>query len=125
MEPTSVGFFDLVESRMSYLDRRSAVLADNVANADTPGWRSRDLKPFSATLAQAEVAPVLTNPLHLRGTSVNDPALQVLTGERSPDGNTVRLDVELKKVADTDSAHMLVSDLWKKYLGMYSMALGK
>ncbi len=125
MDPTSVGFFDLAESRMSYLDRRSAVLADNVANADTPGWRSRDLKPFSATLAQAGVAPVLTNPMHLPGTSANDPALQVLTGERSPDGNSVQLDVELKKVADTDTAHMLVSDLWKKYLGMFSLALGK
>jgi flagellar basal-body rod protein FlgB len=125
MDLTSVGFFDLAERRMSYLDRRSAVQADNIANADTPGWRTRDLKPFNAALAQAGVAPVLTNPLHLPGTSVHDPALQLLAGERSPDGNAVRLDVELEKVADTDSAHMLVSDLWKKYLGMFSLALGR
>lgn len=110
---------------MSYLDRRSAVLAENIANADTPGWRSRDLQPFATALAQAGVAPVRTSPLHLAGTSTNDPALRVLTGERAPDGNAVRLDAELTKVADTDSAHMLVSDLWKTYLGMFRTALGK
>ena len=125
VDPTSVGFFDLAERRMSWLDRRSAVLAENIANADTPGWQSRDLQPFTAALAQAGVAPVRTNALHLAGTSANDPALQVLAGERSPDGNAVRLDVELTKVADTDSAHLLVSDLWKTYLGMFRTALGK
>lgn len=125
MDPTGVGLFDLAERRMSYLDRRSAVLAGNIANADTPGWKSRDLQPFTATLAQLGVVPERTSPLHLPGTSVNDPALLVLTGETAPDGNAVRLDVELKKVADTDSAHMLVSDLWKKYLGMFNTALGR
>ncbi len=125
MDPTGIGLFDLAERRMSYLDRRSAVLADNIANADTPGWKSRDLQPFTAVLGQLAMAPVMTNPLHLSGISVNDPALQVLAGETAPDGNAVRLDVELKKVADTNSAHLLVTDLWKKYLGMFSTALGR
>jgi len=110
---------------MSYLDRRSAVLAENIANADTPGWQSRDLQPFTAALARLGVAPARTNPLHLAGTSLSDPALQLLTGERAPDGNAVRLDVELRKVADTDSAHLLVTDLWKKYLGMFRTAMGR
>ena len=110
---------------MSYLDRRSAVLAENVANADTPGWRARDLVPFAAALTRAGVAPVRTNQLHLTGTSVHDPALRLLEGERAPDGNAVRLDVELTKVADTDSAHALVTDLWKSYIGMFRTALGK
>ena len=110
---------------MSYLDRRSAVLADNIANADTPRWRPHDLAPFDAALAKAAVVPVLTSPLHLAGAALFDPALRVLTGEHAPDGNAVRLDVELKKVADTDSAHLLVSDLWKKYLGLFRTALDK
>lgn len=111
---------------MSYLDRRSAVLAENIANADTPGWRSRDLKPFSAALAQAgAVAPARTSPLHLAVTAAHDPAMQVLPGERAPDGNAVRLDLELTRVADTDSAHMLVTDLWKTYLGLFRTALGR
>lgn len=125
MDPTGVGLFDLAERRMSYLDRRSAVLAENIANADTPGWQSHDLQPFTVALGKVGVEPVRTNPLHLAGTSVRDPALQLLTGEREPDGNAVRLDVELKKVADTDSAHMLVTDLYKKYLGMFRTAMDR
>ncbi len=128
MDPTNVGIFDLAERRMSYLDHRSAVLAENIANADTPGWKSRDLQPFTAALAQAGASggtPVRTSTLHLAGTSTHDPGLLVLTGERAPDGNGVRLDAELTKVADTDSAHMLVTDLWKTYLGMFRTALGK
>ena len=74
---------------------------------------------------RSNVAPVRTSALHLTGTSVRDPAQQTLAGERAPDGNAVRLDVELAKVADTDSAHLLVSDLWKSYLGMFRTALGK
>lgn len=117
---------------MSWLDRRSAVLAENIANADTPGWQSRDLKPFSAALALAQAGagaggttPVRTSPLHLAGISASDPALQVLAGERAPDGNAVRLDAELTKVANTDSAHLLVSNLWKTWLGMFRTALGR
>lgn len=110
---------------MSWLDRRAAVLAENVANADTPGWQSRDLVPFSAALAQAGVAPVRTSPLHLPGTSAADPASRILGGERAPDGNAVRLDVELTKVAETNSAQLLVSDLWKKYMGLFRTALGR
>ncbi len=125
MDSTRIDLFDLAERRLGWLDRRSAMLAENIANADTPGWRPRDLLPFTAALAQAGVAPLRTNPLHLAGTSIRDPAERVQDGERAPDGNAVRLDVELTKVADTDSAHLLVTDLWKKYIGLYRTALGR
>lgn len=125
MDPARIGLFDLAQRRLSYLDRRAAVLAENVANADTPAWQARDLAPFKAALAEAGVAPVRTSPMHLAGTSARDPATRTLTGERAPDGNAVRLDVELTKVAETESAQMLVGDLWKKYMGLFRTALGR
>ena len=129
MDPTNIGIFDLAERRMAWLDRRAGVLAENVANADTPGWQSRDLQPFAATLAQADGAPVTgplrTNPLHMAGTTEDDPAARVVTSERAPDGNGVRLDVELTRLADTETAQTVVSDLWKTYLGLFRTALGR
>jgi flagellar basal-body rod protein FlgB len=110
---------------MAWLDRRAAVLAENIANADTPGWKSRDLKPFSAALDAAGVAPLRTNPMHLAGTAQDDAANPALAGESAPDGNTVRVDVEMTKVADTETAQTLVSNLWKSYVGMFRTALGK
>ena len=125
MDPTQIGFFELAERRLSWLDRRSAMLAQNVANADTPAWRSRDLLPFDSALARTEVGPMRTDPQHLAGNSASVADARTVSGERAPDGNAVRLDVELTKVADTETAHMLVSELWKKYMGLYRTALGR
>ena len=47
------------------------------------------------------------------------------THTQSPDGNAVALDEQLMKVADTDTAHALVTTIYRKYLGMFSMALGR
>jgi len=110
---------------MAWLDRRAAVLAENIANADTPGWKSRDLKPFSAALDEAGVSPLRTNPMHLAGSAEDDAATSERAGESAPDGNTVRVDVEMTKVADTETAQTLVSNLWKSYVGMFRTALGK
>lgn len=125
MDPTQIGFFELAERRLSWLDRRSAVLAQNVANADTPGWQSRDLPAFDAALTGAGVVPMRTDPQHLAGTSTGFAGARTVAGERAPDGNAVQLDVELTKVAETETAHMLVSELWKKYMGLYRTALGR
>ena len=125
MDPASIGIFDVAEQRMAWLDRRAAVLAENVANADTPGWKSRDLVPFAAALGQAGVSPLRTNPLHLAGTVAGDPATHAVSGERAPDGNAVRIDVEMTKLSDTETAQTLVSNLWKSYVGLFRTALGK
>jgi flagellar basal body rod protein FlgB len=44
---------------------------------------------------------------------------------RALDGNSVALDEQLTKVADTETTQALVTTVWKKYMGMFSMALGR
>jgi flagellar basal body rod protein FlgB len=44
---------------------------------------------------------------------------------RALDGNAVTLDQQLTKVADTETAQTVVTTIWKKYMGMFSMALGR
>jgi flagellar basal-body rod protein FlgB len=44
---------------------------------------------------------------------------------RALDGNTVALDQQLTKVADTETTQALVTSIWKKYMGMFSTALGR
>jgi flagellar basal-body rod protein FlgB len=125
VDPTQIGLFELAERRLSWLDRRATVLSQNVSNADTPSWKTRDLRPFDAAMTRAGVAPVRTDLRHMAGTSTNVAGAQTLEGERAPDGNAVQLDVELTKVAETETAHMLVSDLWKKYMGLFRSVLGR
>lgn len=124
MTAANADFFDLAASRMAYLERRQSVLAQNVANADTPTWRTRDLKPFSETIQRAAVAALRTDPMHLaaRTGGASDFAA---SGERAPDGNAVSLDAQLVKVAETDQSQAMTVDLYKKYLGMFRTALGR
>jgi len=125
MDPSDIPLFALASRRLAWIDARQTVLAQNVANADTPGWRARDLKPFAAALGAAGVALAQTAPGHLPGTAGGALAVVLQDGERSPDGNGVALDRELTKLADTDAAHELVSNVTRKYLSMFRTAIGR
>jgi len=123
-----IALLDLAEQRMAWADRRQQILAQNIANANTPHWQARDLTPFAATLAKAHGGSIaLTQVGHMAGTG-NGAAGQMAvqkSGERAPDGNAVALDEQLTKVADTETAQELVTNLYKKYLGMFRVALGR
>lgn len=121
-----VPLFALADRRFAWIDQRQQVLAQNLANADTPGWHARDLKPFQALLAAPPMALAATDPAHLPGTAdaaANDAA--AATAERAPDGNGVALDSELMKVADTDMAHAVTTGIVTAWLGMFRTAIGR
>ncbi len=46
MELDKIALFGLVKKRLAWLAQRQEVLAKNIANADTPGYKPRDLKAF-------------------------------------------------------------------------------
>ncbi len=126
MDLTSMDLFSLAEQRLDWVSRRQQLLAQNVANANTPGYEARDLKPFASLLQSKVVSLAATSPLHL--ATLSDPAEKAqaeIVTERAPDGNAVSLDTELTKLADTDGMHQLASNLYTKYLGMFRLALGK
>lgn len=125
MDPSRIALFDLADRRLAWVGRRQEVLAQNIANADTPGWRSRDLKPFAEALSRAGVAPVRTHAQHLSPHRSNTMQDRIQQGERAPDGNAVALDVELAKVADSESTHSLVTGLYTKYLALFRAAAGR
>ncbi len=118
--------FDLADRRLAYLQHRQQVLAQNVANANTPGYRARDLEPFAAALAgHSSLTPARTDPGHLAGRSDHAGGVIKLTGERSPDGNGVKLDAQLSRVADTETAQATTTNIYSKYLALYRTALGR
>ncbi len=127
MDPSHLSLFDLAEKRLAWVDRRQQLLAQNVANANTPGFQPRDAPAFDAVLrgAQIGVAPARTDPRHLAGTLPDGGRGQAIPGERAPDGNAVSLDDQLTRIADTDAAHDLATGLYKKYLTLFRTALGR
>ncbi len=134
MERNQVGgadVFALAERRMAWLDQRQATLAHNVANANTPGFRARDSAPFAAALDQAggqsggRLALTQASPMHLAGSGPVSGSVGTAARERTVTGNTVVLEDELSKVADTASKQDLTASLYRKYTGLFRTALGR
>ncbi len=125
MDPTRTGPIALAESRMRWLDARQRVLAQNVANADTPGFRPSDLRPFRETLAGVQAGLRQTHVRHLAPAQDPRAKPERRTVERSMDGNGVALDREALRIADTETAHALAVALHRRYLGLFRTALGR
>ncbi|MBJ3778677.1 flagellar basal body protein [Acuticoccus mangrovi] len=89
---------------------RQAAIAGNIANADTPNYRARDIEPFHAGGDQTRLTMSETRPGHMAPTAMEDYAADV-TKSRSWDvshsGNTVSLDEQLMKADDTKRGHEL------------------
>lgn len=87
---------------------RQQLLASNIANADTPGYKARDID-FAAALRSATSGDTLpavslreTNARHLRAPTSDAPAAVLYRSPQQPsiDGNTVDMDVERNRFAD-------------------------
>ena len=104
------------------------MLARNIANTDTPGFQAKDLPDFRQALAGSTgVQLVRTEVNHLSGTidpgMANRPKPQVTA--RTADKNGVALEEQLMKVADTETLHSTVTAIYKKYMALFGLALGK
>ena len=116
--------FDLLQNKLGWIDSRQRVLAQDIANVDTPGYRPRDAAPFSAVLDQFTAEPVRKNPLHLAVLSEPASGQAVATSERAPDGNAVGLEDQRTRKADNEGAQALTGNIWKSYMEMFITALG-
>ena len=111
------------------------MLAENVANADTPNFRPRDLAPpkfdgrrRSAAAAVASVALARTEPGHIAG--IGQQRLAVPHDEQgrlrgAPAGNAVNLEDEMMKVAANQMDYQAATTLYTRSLGLIKTALGK
>jgi len=125
--------FGMLKGRMGWLARRQEVLAQNIANADTPMYKPNDLKPldFKQYLqGKPNRMPLTTtSPKHFTGTrdAMSPFAAQqsVAPYETAPDGNAVVLEEQMAKIGETQLQHNLSTELYRKHIGMIKIALGK
>lgn len=86
------------ESALKFRGQRAAVLADNLANADTPNFKARDItfqEALQLNMSDKNVDIAKTNERHLGTSSDGGPELLYRTPQQpSIDGNTVEEQVE-------------------------------
>lgn len=115
---------DLASQRLKWLQARESVLAGNVANANTPGYVSRDVPQFAGVLKDhLSVALARTDATHLAGTAPQNATVQK-PGSSSLDGNQVDIETELEKITATDDQQRLATNTYSTYMSMFSIALG-
>ena len=134
MAITDVPIFSMLRTKLQYAQERQRVLAENVANADTPNYRARDLKapkfPDPTDIAPATVSSVSlsrTENDHIAGlggtSSFNTDRKN--NYEVRPTGAAVNLEDEMIKVADNQMDYQAASALYTRSLGLLKVALGK
>ena len=129
MPITDVPILSMLRTRMQWHGERQQVLAENVANADTPGFRPRDLAPPRATgTARAALTLAQTAPGHIALSERSRSEFQSErrgTFETRPTGNAVNLEDEMLKVAANQMDHQTAALLYSRSLGLLKTALGR
>ena len=112
-----------LSARMQHLSRRTAVIAENIANADTPGFVARDVSEPSRSKAQSLR---VSDPRHVThaGGSSQTRIVAAPDGEAAINGNEVSLETQMMKLAETRGDYQLVSSVYKKALDMIRLAAG-
>lgn len=130
MDLANTPFFGLLRARLDQLSERQQLIAENIANASTPGYRPRDVDTagFERMLASAAGGRGLgmsrTNAMHM-APSGGSGEVRVVTrddSETTIDGNAVVLEEQMARAAETRMQFETGIALYQKGLELVRMA---
>ena len=132
MDFNKMSFFGMVKNKLAWLSQRQEILAQNIANSDTPRYQASDLSPYDfKELVRKEAGQlnmISSDPSHLPGRRrrIRDfsNVVERKPFETAPNGNAVILEEQMAKVNETQINHNLMTQLYKKHLSMIKMAIG-
>ena len=120
--------FRLAGGLAGHAAARQDVIARNVAHADTPGYRARDIAPFAESYRDggAGLAMQATRAGHLASAAAPGPGTTAeVAASASPNGNSVSLEAEMVKATETRHDHELALAVYKSALGILRTSLGR
>lgn len=116
----------MAQAMASHAGRRQAVISTNIANADTPGYKARDIADFAETYQE---------PRHMRSTRAGhidalppgqaEPQLRFVKGAESPDGNSVSLEAEMVRAVETKQSHDMALAIYRTASDVIRTSLGR
>lgn len=131
MALSDIPILSMLRTKMEWHQARQRVLAENVANADTAGFRPHDLaQPTFDRSADPPAALTLTRTEsdHIAGTTASTSSFRSKTAsgyEIRPTGNAVSLEDEMMKVAANQMDFQAATALYTHSLNLIKTALGK
>ena len=105
---------------------RMGVIAQNVANADTPGYKAMDMPSFAETYAQADGGMRSTRAGH---ASADDARMKPIArrdkSTGAPNGNSVSLEQEMAKAAGVRQDHEMALAIYRNTSDIIRASLGR
>ena len=128
-----IPLFSMLKGRLGYVNQRERLLSENIANADTPGYAPRDLKPFSF---EAILRPRIglsglaqTDPAHIAGRAPTpggsaDPYRPQVSpdSETRLDGNQVVLEEQMAKMTGARIDYEAAIDFYQQSMTLLTTA---
>ncbi|MEM6890727.1 MAG: FlgB family protein [Pseudomonadota bacterium] len=118
----------MAQSLARHAGARQAQVAQNIANADVPGYRARDVVEFARAYDGSLTKPDLkvTRESHLSGRATRQAYRTFeMSSEAAPNGNTVSLEREMVRGTDAKSSHDLALSVYKSSLDIIRTSLGR
>lgn len=131
MNLAEIPLFAILRGRLGYLSERQKVIAQNVANADTPGYVSQDLKPFgfeARVQAQSPTLMAATQAGHMhpknerRGAGAAYKPVATPGSEVTLNGNAVVLEEEMMKMSEARMNYDAAIGFYQKSLNILRTA---
>lgn len=123
-----IPIFGMLRAKMSWLNERQRVIAENIANASTQGYKSRDLAKLSFNdLLQMAHDQARTYEGGAAGGTQKKPGTfkpkVVEDGEMTPNGNSVVLEEQMMKVSETQTEYQSAVEIYRKGINLLRMAV--
>jgi flagellar basal-body rod protein FlgB len=130
MAISDIPILSMLRERMQWHQERQRVLAENVANADTPNYHARDLvaPDFAHQVRVASLGLDRTDAAHIDGESGGGSTFETDHSGRyevRPRGNTVTHEDEMMKVASNQMDYEAVASLYTHSLMLIKVAIGR
>lgn len=132
MAATDLPLFKALKSKMMWHQTRQGVLAENIANANTPGYVSKDVKSYSFEdhigLQPAALTTQTTKVGHIAGAITGTLSAKVEkrdSFEIRPNGNNINLEEQMMKITQNQMDFQAATSLYTKGLGLIRTALSK
>ena len=123
----NIELFRLSQAMATHASTRLGVIAQNVANADTPGYRGQDTVALTPDLDRIQASAFMrqTRHGHISSLSRNSQVLASQDTELSPNGNSVSVEKELLKAAQVQSQHDRALAVYKSALTILRTSIGR
>lgn len=121
----SLDVFRMSSAMARHAAARQAVVAGNIANADTPGYRARALPDFASVWHEAGGPMRATRPGHIAPQDSLSARTVLRETEASPNGNTVSIEEEMLAAVEAQREHGRALAIWRHATGLLRTSLGR